>query len=127
MFGAWCTQVFLHQISFPGCCHFSHLVVNGERGFSLAATMWQRSHKAEALDVSVKCLPQASTEVQQELDWSRGARVKGAGARSAILANETCGHLASFHKLEKVSFYLGVRPDILLLHILRFSCHCFAE
>lgn len=113
--------MFLHQVSFPRCCHFSHLLANGERGFSLAATMWPRSHKAEALDVSAKCLPQASTEVQQELDWSRGARVKGAGTRSAILANETCGHLANFHKLEKVSFYPDDRPNILLLHILFFA------
>lgn len=77
-------DIFLHQVSFPGCCHFSPMLTNGERGFSLAATTWPRSHKAEALDINANRLPQASTEVQQKLGWSRIARVKGAGTRSAI-------------------------------------------
>lgn len=120
-FGAWCTQKFLYQVSFPRCCDFSHLLANGERSSSLAVAMWPRSHKA------VQSLSQENREVQQKLDWSRGAREKGAGTRSVILVNETRGHLDSFHKLEKVSFYLDDRPNTLLLHILRFSHLCFAE
>lgn len=98
---------FCTRFPFLGAVLFAHVVGHGGRGFSLAVTVWLRSHKADALHVKAKCLPCVSTEVQQKLDCSRGGRVKEVGTGSAILLNESSGHLARSHKLEKVLFYLG--------------------
>lgn len=73
-------------------------------------TCWQMVKGASAWQLpcgkGTTSLSRANREVPQMLDWSRGARVKGAGARSAILINETCGHPAGFRNLKKSHFTL---------------------
>lgn len=101
-FGARSVQALLHQVSFCG-----------RRWKGLQPVS---DHAAEVLQGwCFGCRKQSTF-----LGWARrcsrswiaveGARVKGAGPWSAILVNESSGHLARSRKLVNFLFYLGGSP-----------------